>query len=118
MASTSLPALRDRSVGVKRGQNPNIGVEAAVSKHWGEKRTKPKHWGFPDYYPLGKWHCLERELGNNGEMRVNAEEYEQAKEFRTQGLVHGKGETDFLQKETHYQMPASRIPVVPWPAPL
>ena len=38
MASTSLPALRDRSVRVKRGQNPNIGVEAAVSKHWGEKR--------------------------------------------------------------------------------
>ena len=51
-ASTSLPALRDRSVVVKRGQNPNIGVEAAVSKHWGEKRTKPKHWGFPDYYPF------------------------------------------------------------------
>ena len=51
MASMSLPALRDRSVGVKRGQNPNIGVEAAVSKLWGEKRTKPKHWGFPDYYP-------------------------------------------------------------------
>ena len=42
VASTSLPALRDRSVGVKRGQNPNIGVEAAVSKHWGEKRTKPR----------------------------------------------------------------------------
>ena len=54
MASTSLPALRDRSVEVKRGQNPNIRVEAAVSKHWGEKRTKPKHWGFPDYYPKGK----------------------------------------------------------------
>ena len=52
VASTSLPALRDRSVGVKRGQNPNIGVEAAVSKLWGEKRTKPKHWGFPDYYPF------------------------------------------------------------------
>ena len=52
MASTSLPALRDRSVGVKRGQNPNIGVEAAVSKLWGEKRTKPKHWGFPYYYPF------------------------------------------------------------------
>ena len=55
MASTSLPALHDRSVGVKRRQNPNIGVEAAVSKHWGEKRTKPKHWGFPDYYPLNYW---------------------------------------------------------------
>ena len=41
VASTSLPALRDRSVRVKRGQNPNIGVEAAVSKLWGEKRTKP-----------------------------------------------------------------------------
>ena len=52
MTSTSLPALRDRTVGVKRGQNPNIGVEAAVSKHWGEKRTNPKHWGFPDYYPF------------------------------------------------------------------
>ena len=52
VASTSLPALRDRSIGVKRGQNPNIGVEAAVSKLWGEKRTKPKHWGFPDYYPF------------------------------------------------------------------
>ena len=52
VASTSLPAVRDRSVGVKRGQNPNIGVEAAVSKHWGEKRTNPKHWGFPDYYPF------------------------------------------------------------------
>ena len=51
VASTSLLALRDRSVRVKRGQNPNIGVEAAVSKHWGEKRTKPKHWGFPNYYP-------------------------------------------------------------------
>ena len=49
VASTSLPVVRDRSVGVKRGQNPNIGVEAAVSKHWGEKRTNPKHWGFPDY---------------------------------------------------------------------
>ena len=51
VASTSLPALQDRSVGVKRGQNPNIGVEGAISKLWGEKRTKPKHWGFPDYYP-------------------------------------------------------------------
>ena len=51
VASTSLPPVRDRSVGVKRGQNPNIGVEAAVSKRWGEKRTNPKHWGFPDYYP-------------------------------------------------------------------
>ena len=52
VASTSLPALRNRCVGVKRWQNPNIGVEAAVSKHWGEKKTKPKHWGFPDYYPF------------------------------------------------------------------
>ena len=48
----SLPALHDRSVGVKRGQNRNIGVEAAVSKHWGEKKTKPKHWGFLYYYPF------------------------------------------------------------------
>ena len=54
VASTSLPVVHDRSVGVKRGQNPNIGVEAAVSKHWGEKRTNPKHWGFPDYYPENK----------------------------------------------------------------
>ena len=52
VASMSLPALRDISVGVKRGQNPNVGVEADVSKHWGEKRTKPKHGGFPDYYPF------------------------------------------------------------------
>ena len=69
MASTSLPALRDRSVGVKRGQNPNIGVEAAVSKHWGEKRTNPKYWGFPDYYPIDflglQWR--ERPLLSRGE---------------------------------------------------
>ena len=52
VASTSLPAVRDRSVGVKRGQNPNIGVEAAVSKRWGKKSTNPKHWGFLDYYPF------------------------------------------------------------------
>ena len=52
VASTSLPSLYDRRVGVKRGQLSNIGVEAAVSKLWGEKRTNPKHWGFLDYYPI------------------------------------------------------------------
>ena len=48
VASTSLPALRDRRVGVQ----PPLFVEAAVSKHWGEKWTKPKHGGFLDYYPF------------------------------------------------------------------
>ena len=55
VASTSLPALYDRSVG-GTASTPcqTLGWRRLFPNIGGEKRTKPKHWGFPDYYPLKK----------------------------------------------------------------